>query len=189
MQFPTPLHLPEGACGSGDGGGDKVVEVTVRGGGELEGAEANVVEGLVVESEALVGVLDELVDRESGVVGLDDSVGNLGGRDDRVRGHDPVGVLLANLGDEEGAHAGPGPSSHGVGDLEALHHIAVLSLFADDVHDGVDQFGTLSIVTLGPVVSSSGLYQSARRGRTLLARVCGGVRDWACLLLLCYCTP
>merc|ERR1711990_1032057 len=79
---------------AGHGGGDEVVEVTVGGGGELEGAEADVVEGLVVKAHALVRVLDELVDGESGVVGLDDGVGDLGGGADRVGAHDAVGVLL-----------------------------------------------------------------------------------------------
>ena len=57
--------------------GDEVVEVTVSWGSELEGTETNVVEGLVVDTEGLVRVLDELVDGESGVVGLDDGVGDL----------------------------------------------------------------------------------------------------------------
>ena len=46
-----------------------MVEVTVGGGGELEGAEADVVQGLVVEHHALVGVLDKLVDGEGALYG------------------------------------------------------------------------------------------------------------------------
>jgi hypothetical protein len=95
----------EGAGGAADGGRDEVVKVAVGGGGELQGAEADVVQGLVVEHEALVGVLDKLVHREGGVVGLNDGVGHLGGGDDGVGGHDAVGVLLADLGDEQSAHA------------------------------------------------------------------------------------
>ena len=57
---------------------DEMVQVTVGGCGQLEGPEADVVEGLVVNAERLIGVLDKLMDGEGGVVGLNDSVGHLG---------------------------------------------------------------------------------------------------------------
>ena len=58
--------------------GDQVVEVTVCGGRELQCPEADIVESLVIDTEGLVRVLDELVNGESRVVRLDDSVGHLG---------------------------------------------------------------------------------------------------------------
>ena len=48
----------------------EVVKITVRGRGELECAEANVVKRLVVNAECLVGVLDQLVNRKGRVVRL-----------------------------------------------------------------------------------------------------------------------
>merc|ERR1719191_48783 len=48
---------------SGHSSGHEVVEVTVGRGGELEGAEADVIECFVVEAHALISVLDELVNR------------------------------------------------------------------------------------------------------------------------------
>jgi len=59
-------------------GRHKVVEVTIGGGGQLEGTEADVVQGLVVNAVGLIGVLNELVDGQGGVVGLNDSVRHLG---------------------------------------------------------------------------------------------------------------
>jgi len=44
-----------------------------------------------------------------------------------------------------------------VADLEALKAVAGLSLLADDIQHGVDQLGTLSVVTLGPVVTGTSL--------------------------------
>ncbi len=41
--------------------------------------------------------------------------------------------------------------------LKALKAIAALSLFADDVEDGIDQLSTLGVVALGPVVTGAGL--------------------------------
>jgi hypothetical protein len=112
---------------------------------------------LVVNAEGLVRVLDELVDGEGGVVRLDDGVGHLGRGDDGEGGHHAVGELLADLGDEESAHAGAGATAQGVGDLEALQAVAALGLAADDIEHLVDEFGTLGVVALGPVVASAGL--------------------------------
>ena len=47
-----------------------MVKVTVRWGRQLESAEANVVQSLVVDTESLVRVLDELVNREGSIVRL-----------------------------------------------------------------------------------------------------------------------
>ena len=57
--------------------GDEVVEVTICGRGELERPEANVVERFVVDTERLVGILNELVNGERRVVGLNNRVGHL----------------------------------------------------------------------------------------------------------------
>ena len=60
-----------------------------------------------------------------------------GWRYDREGVHDSVGVLLSDLGDEEGAHAGASATAQGVGQLEALQAVAALSLLADNVQHGV----------------------------------------------------
>lgn len=44
-----------------------------------------------------------------------------------------------------------------MGNLETLEAIASFSFFSGNVEDGVNKLSTLSVVTLGPVVSSSGL--------------------------------
>jgi len=147
----------EAASNTGDSGGNEMVQITVGGGGELEGTEADIVEGLVVNAHDLVGVLNELMHGEGGVVGLNDGVGDLGGWHDREGGHNSVGVLFTDLGDEEGSHAGAGTTTEGVGDLEALEAVAALSLLTDDVEDGVDELSTFGVVTLGPVVTGTGL--------------------------------
>ena len=56
-----------------------MVKITVGGGGELEGSEADIVKGFVINAHNFIGVFDELMDREGGVVGLDDGIGDLGG--------------------------------------------------------------------------------------------------------------
>ena len=67
--------------------------------------EADVVESFVVDAVGFIGVLHQLVDGEGGVVGLDNGVRHLGRRDNRVGVHDPVRILLSDLGDKEGSHS------------------------------------------------------------------------------------
>ena len=147
----------EAAGHTGESGRDEMVEVTVGGGGELEGTEADIVESLVVNAHDIIGVLDELMDGEGSVVGLNDGIRDLGGRHDGESAHLTVGVLLTDLGDQKGAHAGASAATEGVGDLEALEAIATLSLLTDDVEDGVDELSTFGVVTLGPVVTGTSL--------------------------------
>jgi hypothetical protein len=52
----------EAASNSGHGSGDEMVKISVSGGGELEGSEADIVEGFVVNDHALISVLNELMD-------------------------------------------------------------------------------------------------------------------------------
>ena len=68
----------KGARRAGHAHADQVIQVTVRGCRELERAEADVVESLVIHAERLVSVLADLVHGECGVVRLNDCVGHLG---------------------------------------------------------------------------------------------------------------
>jgi len=60
-----------------------------------------------------------------------------------------------------------------VGDLEALEAIAAFSLLADDVEDGVDELSTFGVVTLGPVVTGTGLSEDEVVGAEELAEGTG----------------
>ena len=147
----------EAAGDSGHGGGDEMVEITVSGGGELEGSEADIVEGFVVNDHALVGVFDQLMDGEGSVVGFNNGVGHLGRGDDGEGLHDSVRIFFSDLGDEESSHTGASSTSEGVGDLESLEAVATFSFLSGNIEDGVDELSTFSVVALGPVVSGTGL--------------------------------
>ena len=137
-----------------------MVKITIGWGGELEGSEADIVEGLVINAHNLIGVLDKLMDGEGGVVWLDDGVGDLWGWHDGESGHDSVWILFSDLGDEEGSHTRSSTTTEGVGDLESLEAIATFGFLSDDIEDGVDELSTLSVVTLGPVVTGSSLAEN-----------------------------
>ena len=55
-----------------------MVQVTKGGLGQLQCAEADVVEGLIVEHDTLVSVLDQLMEGKGRVVRLNDDIGDLG---------------------------------------------------------------------------------------------------------------
>jgi hypothetical protein len=147
----------EAAGNAGHDGRDQVVQITISGGGEFEGSEANVVEGFVVNAHDFVSVFDQLVDREGGVVGFNDGVRDLGGRNNREGAHHSVGVFFSDLGDEEGSHTRASSTTKRVGNLETLEAVARFGFLSDDVQNGVNQFSSFSVVTLGPVVTSSSL--------------------------------
>jgi hypothetical protein len=113
------------------------------------------------------------VDGESGVVGLDNGVGDLGRGDNREGGHHAVGELLTDLGDQESTHTGTGTTTEGVGDLETLEAVAALGLTADNVENLVDELGTLCVVTLRPVVTSTRLAEDEVVGTEKLAEGAG----------------
>merc|ERR1712159_392408 len=60
----------EAAGNTGEGGRDQMVEITVGWGGQFQGSEADIVKGLVIDNLDLIGVLDELMDGQGGVVWL-----------------------------------------------------------------------------------------------------------------------
>ncbi|VEU45267.1 unnamed protein product [Pseudo-nitzschia multistriata] len=142
---------------SGDGICDQVVKIAVSGVRKLESTEANVIKCFVIKSERLVGILNKLVNGKGGIVRLDNSIGNLGGRDDTVCADDTIRVFLLDLGNKKGSHTGSGTSSHRVSDLETLKDFASFGLLANGFHDVVYEFCSLCVMTLGPVISSSAL--------------------------------
>jgi hypothetical protein len=142
---------------TGHGGGDEVVQVTVGWGGELESSEADIVEGFVINNLDLISVLDELMDGEGGVIWLDNGVGDLWRWENGESLHNSVGIFFSDLGDEEGTHTRTSTTTEGVGDLETLETIATFGLLSDNVEDGVNKFGTFGVMTLGPVVTGTGL--------------------------------
>jgi hypothetical protein len=72
----------EAASDSTHGGRDEMVEISVCWGSKFEGSEADVIKGFVIDNLDLIGVLNELMDGESGVVWLNNGIGDLWGWED-----------------------------------------------------------------------------------------------------------
>ena len=154
------VELTREAQAAGDtrhGGRHQVVKITIGRGSELEGTEADIVQGFVVNDHDFIRVLDQLMDRQSGVVRFDHGIRHLGGREDGEGAHHAVRVFFADLGDQQSSHTRTSTTTERVGDLETLEAIARFGFLADNVQHGVDQFSTFGVVTLGPVVTSTRL--------------------------------
>jgi len=166
----------DGAGDTGHGDGDEMVQITIGWGGELEGSETDIVEGFVIDDLDLIGVLNELMDGEGGVVWLDNGVGHLWRWEDGEGLHDSVWIFLSDLGDKEGTHTGTSTTTEGVGDLETLEAITTFGLLPDNVEDGVNEFGTFGVMTLGPVVTSTSLTEDEVVGSEELTEWAGSDR-------------
>jgi len=147
----------EAAGDTGEGSRDEMVKITVGWGGELEGSEADIVEGFVIDNLDLISILDELMDGKGSVIWFNDGIGDLWRWEDGESFHNSVWIFLSDLGDKESTHTRTGTTTEGVGDLETLETIATFGLLSDNIEDGVDEFGTFGVVTLGPVVTGTSL--------------------------------
>lgn len=143
----------EGGGEGGDDLGDESVQVGVGWSLDVELSSADVEEGLVVEHDGDVGVLEEGVGGEDGVVWLNDGGGDLWGW---VDGETELGLLTVVDGEsleEERSETGTGTSSDGGVDEEALETSAVVSQLSDSVEAEIDDLSTNGVVTSGEVVS------------------------------------
>ena len=144
----------EGGSEGGDNLGNESVKVGVGGALNVEVTAADVVDGLVVEHDGDVGVLEEGVGGEHGVVGLDDRGGHLGGG---VDGETELGLLAVVDGEsleEEGSESGSGTSTDGVEDEESLETSALIGELSDSVEAEINDFLTNGVMSSGEVVSS-----------------------------------
>ena len=139
----------------GEGGDDltdQTVEVGVGGAFDVEVTTAKVIDSFVVEHGSNVGVFEESVGGEDGVVGFDDGGGDLGRRIDGVTELGLLAVVNREAFEEEGTETGTGTTTDGVEDKETLETGAVVSELADAVEAEVDDFLTDGVVTTGVVV-------------------------------------
>lgn len=111
---------PEARGYAGHGQWYQVVEVAVRRIGQLQSSEAYVIQGLVVDQVRLVRVLHQLMNGQRSVVRFNHRIGHLRRRHHRVRVHDPVRILLADLWDQQRTQSRPGATAQRMRQLETL---------------------------------------------------------------------
>jgi len=142
----------EGGGQRGDNLSDESVQVGVGGSLDIEVSSADIIDGLIVEHDGDISVLEERVGGENGVVGLDNSGGDLRGR---IDGETELGFLTVIDGkslEEEGAETGSGTTTDGVEDEETLETSALISELSDSVEAEINDLLTNGVVTTGEVV-------------------------------------
>jgi hypothetical protein len=141
--------------GSSDGRndlGDQAVQVLVAGALNAEVTAADIVDGLVVDHEGAVGVLQGGVSGQDGVVGLNNGGGVLGGR---VNTELQLGLLAVVDGQtlhQESTETGTGTTTEGVEDQETLETGTGVGNTANLVENLVDHLLANGVVTTGIVV-------------------------------------
>ncbi|KAF1746836.1 hypothetical protein GCK72_023294 [Caenorhabditis remanei] len=96
---------------------DKMIQISVCRCSKLEGTEADVIQGFVVDAECLIRIFNKLMDGECGVVWLNDSVRHFWTRDHREGVHDTIRIFLTDFGDQKCSHSRTSTSSQ----REILH--------------------------------------------------------------------
>lgn len=132
--------------------GDQPVQVGVGWPLNIEGPPADVVDGLVIEHNGNVGVLQQGVGGEHRVVWLDDGGGDLWGW---VHSESELGLLSVVNGEplqEKRSKSRSGTSSNSVEDQETLESSTVVSQLPDPVEAKVDNLLSDGVVSTGEVV-------------------------------------
>lgn len=141
--------------GSGEGRdnlSNESVQVGVGGSLDIEVSSADIVDSFVVEHDGDVGVLEERVGGENGVVGFNNCGGDLRRR---IDGETKLGLLAVIDGEsleKERTKTGTGTTSDGVEDQETLETSAVIGELSDSVEAEIDDFLSDGVVTSSEVV-------------------------------------
>merc|ERR1719362_371683 len=132
--------------------GDDAVQVGVRRALDVEATAAHVVDGLVVQAEGHISVLQQGVGGKDVIVRLDDSSGNLWGGSHGVRQLGLFAVVDRQTLQKKSTKTRAGTSTSGVVDKETLQTSAVVSELAHSVQNKVDNFLANGVVTTGVVI-------------------------------------
>lgn len=131
---------------------DESVEVLVVGSLDTEVASTDVVDCLVVDHEAAVGVLKSGVSSQNGVIWLDNGCSNLRRRIDTEFELALLAVVDRETLHQQRTEAGPSATTEGVEDEETLETSATICNTSNLVEDLVDEFLADSIVTTSIIV-------------------------------------
>ena len=142
----------EGGSERGDNLSDESVQVGVGWSLNVEVSSADIVNGLVIDHDGDISVLEEGVSGEDGVVWLNNGGGDLWGW---VDGETELGFLTVVDGkslEEERSETGSGTSTDGVEDEETLETSALISKLSDSVEAEINNLLTNGVMSSGEVV-------------------------------------
>jgi hypothetical protein len=144
----------EGGGERGDNLSDESVQVGVGWSLDIEVSSADIINGFVIDHDGDIGVLEEGVGGEDGVVWLNNGGGDLWGW---VDGESELGFFTVVNGkslEEERSETGTGSSTDGVEDEETLETSALISELSDSIKAEINDFFTNGVMSSGEVVGS-----------------------------------
>jgi len=142
----------EGGSQGGDNLSNESVQVGVGWSLDIKVSSADIIDGLVVENDGDISVLEQRVSGQDRVVWLNNCSGDLWGW---VHGEAELGLLTVVNGEsleEERSETGSGTTTDGVEDEEALETSALIGELSDSVEAEIDDLTTDGVVTSGEVV-------------------------------------
>merc|ERR1719500_298894 len=143
---------PQGSSDRGHNLSDQPVEVGVGWPLDVQVAAADVVDGLVVNHEGTVGVLQSGVGGQDRVVGFNDGSGDLGCRVDSELELALLAVVHGQPLHEKGGKARSGAASERMEEKESLESSASICQLPDSVKNKVDNLLSDGVVSSGIVV-------------------------------------
>merc|ERR1712070_482808 len=142
----------EGGSERGDNLSDESVQVGVGWSLDIEVSSADIINGFVIDHDGDIGVLEEGVGGEDGVVWLNNGSGDLWGW---VDGETELGFLTVIDGkslEKEGSKSGTSSSTDGVENEETLKTCALIGKLSDSVEAEINDFLTNGVMSSGEVV-------------------------------------
>merc|ERR1712019_230176 len=131
---------------------DDAVQVGVGWALNVKAAAADIVDGLVVQTESHISVLQQRVGSKNVIVGLDHSGGDLRSGGNGVRQLGLFAVVDGQTLQKKSTKTRAGTSTGGVVHKETLQTSAVVSELAHSVKDKVDNLLANGVVTTGVVI-------------------------------------
>ena len=133
--------------------GNKMIQIPVCWCLKFQGLETYVIQSLVINTESLVCVFDQLMKRQNRIIRFYYGIGHPRRRDHAEGVHYPVGVFFIDLCQQQRPHSWACPTSQRVGKLKPLQTLAVFGLPAYIVQYSVQQFCAFGVMAFCPVVS------------------------------------
>merc|ERR1719150_531884 len=142
----------EGRSHGGDDLGDDHVQVSIAWAVNVQLLLADAIDSLVVKQHGHLGVIQQPMGGEHGVVGLHDTGGDLGGGVDLESNLGLLAVVNGNALEDERAKSGSGTTSDGVVDDESLDVLGVVNELAQAVVHLVEDLLSDGVVSTSEVV-------------------------------------
>jgi len=133
---------------------NKSVKIGVGWSFNIKGSSAHIIEGLVIQTESTVSVLEKGMGRKYVVVWLDDGSRDLGSRGDSEGKLGLSTVVNRQSLEKKRAKSRSSSTTGSMEDKETLKTGTVISQLSDSVKDEINDFLTNGVVTTGIVIGS-----------------------------------